>query len=82
MSFQRIWKQLCSKKPSLLNPNAKAEFTPDNLKRLLEQVHSQGVRLGRSKRGESTKQNPRKDEIGHLEKLYGIFGINRDANDF
>lgn len=42
MTFNQIWDQLCSKKPSLKRADSTLEFKPENLKALLRQVYEQG----------------------------------------
>lgn len=42
MTFDQIWKSLCSKNDRLLDDDAKVEFAAINLKRLLRQVYEQG----------------------------------------
>lgn len=46
MTFDEIWGQLLRKDPKLNNEDYRVELTAPNLKRLLQQVHDQGVKEG------------------------------------
>lgn len=48
MTFQQIWSQLVKKDPDLAKPDAKVEFTSENLERLLRQVYDQGMKTGKA----------------------------------
>jgi hypothetical protein len=52
MTFNDIWQKLCTKKPTLCNANSTAEFTSENLKKLLRQVYEQGEAEGKKSKPE------------------------------
>ena len=48
MNFPDLWSMLTRKRPELLNPSAKLEFTSENLQSLLKQAYRKGDEAGMS----------------------------------
>jgi len=46
MNFADIWARLLSKKPTLTDPKATVTMNSEQLRKLLRQVHDQGVIAG------------------------------------
>lgn len=57
MTFDQIWNQLLKKSSDLADPQAKVEFSSENLKALLRQVYEQAEKTGAEKSKQDSSPN-------------------------